>query len=316
MVLNFNQINVFLTVAQKKSFSETAKILHMSQPSVTSQVKALEGQLGTKLLDRDTKHVALTEAGKIFLRYAKKVQSLTDHMQKEISSLSDFPTGKLVTAASLTTGEVIVPLILNTFKELYPKIRINIKIINTEQIIQNILDGILDIGLIEAPYVHPNLEVVPFAIDELVLITSKIFQHPGLNEIRGTATPSLLQETPLILREKGSGTRKVLEDCYKKLGLDKDRMQPYCELGSTEAIKSVVSNNLGVSVISRSAIDRELKLQTLKMYRFEQLDLFRQFYYVHKKVSILPFEVELLIKELSTTKNVNKENIGLFDWEI
>lgn len=260
--------------------------------------------------------MALTEAGKVFLRYAKKIQNLTDSMQKEISSLSDHPVGKLVAAASLTTGEVVLPLILRSFKELYPKIRIDIKIVNTEQIIQNILDGILDIGLIEAPYVHADLEVVPFANDELVLITSAEFQHPHLNEMRGTASPSILQEAPLILREKGSGTRRVLEECYSKLGLDRDRIEPYYELGSTEAIKSVVANNLGVSVISRSAIEKELKLQTLKMYRFEQLDLIRQFYYVHKKVAVLPFQVELFVKELSTTTNLNQLKMEELSWHI
>jgi DNA-binding transcriptional LysR family regulator len=298
--LNYHQVRVFITVAEKKSFSETAKILHMSQPTVTSQIKALEAELNTKLLDRNTKHVELTESGEIFFRYGKEILNLTDLMQKEINSLSDTLEGDLVIGASMTIGEVMLPRFLGAFKQLYPKIRISIEVTNTEQIIAKIRDGILDIGLIEAPVTASDLEVVPFQQDELVLITSPQFHHPLLDERKCTAKPSLLLESPLILREKGSGTRKVLEDGLDQIGLDRNQIHPYLELGSTEAIKSVVEYNLGISVISRSAIEKELKLQSLKMYRFQGLDLIRQFFYVHKKKAVLSIQADVFIKELST----------------
>jgi DNA-binding transcriptional LysR family regulator len=301
--LNYHQVKVFITVAEKKSFSETAKILHMSQPTVTSQIKALEAELNTKLLNRNTKHVELTSSGEIFFRYGKEILNLTDLIQKEISGLSDTLEGGLVIGASLTTGEVMLPQFLGDFKQLYPKIRISIEVTNTEQIISKIRDGILDIGLIEAPIKASDLEVVPFRQDELVLITSPKFHHPLLDENHAMAKPSLLLDSPLILRERGSGTRKVLEDGLNRIGMNLDHIQPYIELGSTEAIKSLVEQNLGISVISRMAIEKELKLQSLKMYRFQQLSLTRQFFYVHKKKAVLPHQAEVFIKELSTNES-------------
>jgi DNA-binding transcriptional LysR family regulator len=300
--MNYHQVKVFITVAEKKSFSETAKILHMSQPTVTSQIKALEAELNTKLLNRNTKNVELTSSGEIFFRHGKEILNITDLIQKEISGLSDTLEGVLVVGASLTTGEVMLPQFLGSFTQQYPKIRISIEVTNTEQIVSKIRDGILDIGLIEAPITASDLKVVPFRQDELVLIASSDFHHPLLDEKYGMAKPQLLLDAPLILREVGSGTRKVLEEGLNRIGMSLDHIQPFIELGSTEAIKSLVEQNLGVSVISRIAIDKELKLQSLKMYRFQHMSLIRQFFFVHKKKAVLPLQAEVFIKELSSSE--------------
>jgi DNA-binding transcriptional LysR family regulator len=246
--------------------------------------------------------VELTVAGEIFYRYIKEIHHLTNQLQKEIDSLSDAIIGDLVIGASLTTGEIMLPHFLGPFKQKYPDIQISIEVTNTNQILNKIQEGILDIGLIEAPSKLPDLEIIPFQQDELVLIASPQFEHSLLDKENQVADVSLLLNTPLILREKGSGTCKILENGLQRKGIDLKQIRPFLELGSTEAIKSIVEYNAGVSVISKRAIEKELKLKSLIMYRFSDLRLVRHFYYVHKKDTVLSRATEIFIKELTMTE--------------
>lgn len=296
--MNEHQLIVFMTVAEKSSFSESAKRLHMAQSTVTAQIKSLESELNTQLFTRTTKHVALTEAGRMLYSHAKNILQTIDQAKKEIDSLTNTVSGPLKIAASLTIGEYVLPKILGTMKQKFPRIQLSMNIMNTEQIIARVRDRLADIGLVEGLVEASDLHLQPFQMDELVLITSPQFNHPSLSEENSTALHDVLLDTPLILREQGSGTRQVLEQRLQEQGVDLTELRPFLELGSTEAVKGAVAENLGVSVISASTIEKELALQQLCAYSISDLNLKRYYYTVTLKSRVHSRPVDCFMQEL------------------
>lgn len=296
--MNENQLIIFITVAEKKSFSESAKRLHMAQSTVTAQIKSLESELKTQLFTRTTKHVALTEAGCILYRHAKDILQTIDRAKIEIDSLKNTVSGPLKIAASLTIGEYVLPKILGRIKQKYPRIQLSMNIMNTEHIIAHVRDRLADIGLVEGLVDASDLDLQPFQMDELVLITAPGFNHRSISTENHTAFHDVLIDTPLILREQGSGTRQVLEQRLQEKGVDLTKLRPFLELGSTEAVKGAVAENLGVSVISASTIEKELALQQLCAYSISDLNLKRYYYTVTLKNRILPRTVDCFVQEL------------------
>ncbi|GAB7386359.1 selenium metabolism-associated LysR family transcriptional regulator [Bacillaceae bacterium] len=284
--MNLDQLKVFHTLAEKRNFSETAKLLHMSQPSVTLQIKALEEKFNAKLFERTTKQVELTEAGKILYHHTSKILHLLHLAEKEIALLVQTVHGELKIGASLTTGEYVLPKALGLFKKEYPKVKLLLEITNSEHIVQRILDDLLHLGFIEAPIFHPQLVVTPFMDDELVVIASRT-APPSLIGERYEITVDELKEVPMILREPGSGTRRVMEDALREQQIDPASLNIVLELGSTEAIKAAVESGLGISIISRSAIKKEEALGTLREVRIKNVSIRRSLYTVYHKERIL-----------------------------
>jgi DNA-binding transcriptional LysR family regulator len=302
--LNYEQLKTFLSVADKKNFSETARVLHLSQPTVTSQIKSLEKKLNTTLFERTTKHVELTPSAKILYRYAKEIVKLSELAENEILSISTTIQGRLTIACSLTIGEYILPQALGKFKENFPHIQMNVDITNTHQILSRIKDHVLDIGLIEAPVEDPELVLEPFMEDELVLIAKPDF----FEQETATINPEELIALPLILREEGSGTRTVMESHLIHAGLNPTDLNLVLELGSTESIKSAVESGLGVSIISKTAIKKELQLKLLKIYPIENMLLNRHFYIVYHRDTVLKPTV---IAFLQSIKDFGKQQKNL-----
>lgn len=296
--MNEQQLLVFMTVAEKSSFSESAKRLHMAQPTVTAQIKSLENELDAQLFYRTTKHVELTEAGHILYRYGKDILHAIDQAKKDIDSLKETVSGSLEIAASLTIGEYVLPKILGNIKKKYPHITLAMHIMNTEQIVTHIRDRRADVGLVEGLVDGADLHLQPFQMDELVLIAAPEFDHPALNKDRERADCDVLLDTPLIMREKGSGTRQVLEKRLTQKGIDPSALHLYLELGSTEAVKGAVAENLGISVISSSAIEKERALEQLCAYSLNGLDLKRYYYTVTLKDRVLPRPADAFIQEI------------------
>jgi DNA-binding transcriptional LysR family regulator len=306
--LNYEQLKTFLSVADKKSFSETARVLHLSQPTVTSQIKSLEKNLNTTLFERTTKQVELTPSAKILYRYAKEIVKLSEIAENEILSISSTIQGRLTIASSLTIGEYILPQALGKFNENYPHIQMNVDITNTHQILSRIKDHVLDIGLIEAPVEDPELVLEPFMEDELVLIAK-----PGYFE---QETPIItlvdLLNLPLILREEGSGTRTVMESHLIHAGLNPADLNLILELGSTESVKSAVESGLGISIISRTALKKELQLKLLKIYPIESMLLNRHFYIVYHRDTVLKPTVMAFLQSI---KDLGKQHKSLLQSE-
>lgn len=284
MALNFHQLHIFYTVAERGSFSAAAQSLHMTQPAVTMQVQSLEDYFGTKLLQRSTKRIELTEAGRTLMPFAQRSIDLIRDTDQAMSTYTKQLKGRLQLGSSLTIGEYILPRLLGPFGQEYPHITISMKVMNTSQIMEDILNHQLNFGLIEAPVNHPDMHMEAVMSDELRLIVSK--DHPLAN--RSSVLLEEVMEYPFVLREQGSGTRLVMEEQLRKKKIDPASMKIVMELGSTGAVKSAVEAGLGISFVSSSSVKHEVTLGLIRMIKISDVKFQRQFYSIYLKSALLP----------------------------
>ncbi|MEK8213264.1 selenium metabolism-associated LysR family transcriptional regulator [Paenibacillus sp. FSL L8-0463] len=282
--MNFHQLHIFYTVSERGSFSAAAQTLHMTQPAVTMQVQALEDYFGAKLFDRSSKKIVLSEAGRTLMPFALRSIQLMRETDQAMSAFTHMLEGRLQLGASLTIGEYVLPRLLGPFGKAYPNISIMMKVMNTSQIMEEINKHQLNFGLIEAPVSHPDMEIEPVMGDELNLIVPS--GHPLADREEVTLEEAL--EYPFVLREQGSGTRRVMEEQLIAKGLDPAAMRVVMELGSTGAVKSAVEAGLGLTIISASSVKHEVTLGLLKIVNLSDTSFKRQFYAIHLKSTLLP----------------------------
>ncbi|KWX81256.1 LysR family transcriptional regulator [Paenibacillus riograndensis] len=282
--MNFHQLHIFYTVSERGSFSAAAQTLHMTQPAVTMQVQALEDYFGAKLFDRSSKKIMLSEAGRTLLPFALRSIQLMRETDQAMAAFTHMLEGRLLLGASLTIGEYVLPRLLGPFGKAYPHISIMMKVMNTSQLLEEIHKHQLNFGLIEAPVSHPDMMIEPVMGDELKLIVPR--EHPLAGKDEVTLAEAL--EHPFVLREQGSGTRRVMEEQLLVKGLDPGAMRVVMELGSTGAVKSAVEAGLGLTIISTSSVKHEVALGLLKIVNIADASFKRQFYAIHLKSTLLP----------------------------
>lgn len=253
------RLQVFYTVAKQLSFTKAAELLFMTQPAVTFQVKQLEEHFNTRLFERSHSRITLTPAGELVLDYAERILNLSAELETRMGEMTGQISGVLMLGASTTIAEYRLPRKLGDFKARYPQVQARLTVANSETIESKVADHTLDVGLIEAPSHHPHLKSIVCCDDELVMICSP--QH-ALSRLQNV-TAAQLAEQPYISRESGSGTRNVVDDYFRAAGVQPEDLHIVMELGSLEAIKGAVEAGLGVAIVSRSTILKELKLQDL-----------------------------------------------------
>lgn len=268
------QFHVFKAVADTRNITLAAKKLHMSQPSISLQIQNLENNYGARFFDRTNKGVTLTRAGKIFYDYVKNILDLLHAAQEELSSLVEDQRGMVYLGATLTIGEYVLPHIIAYMSKIRPDIDFKVKIANTEVISQDVLEKNIHIGLVEGP-VPQNKDCVveSFWQDELVVVVP--YHHPWAE--RNSISLGELSQERMIVREVGSGTRKVMELALKERGFDPSKLNISMELGSTQAIKQVVSAGLGVTIISALTVRRECDQRIFKMLKIQDSPVYRPF---------------------------------------
>lgn len=279
------RLRIFQCVAELCNFSRAAEVLHLSQPSVSQQIQGLEEYFGVRLFDRTSKTVQLTAAGRTL--YAQVEPLLQQHaeVRRAVAGAAGVVSGRLVVGASLTIGEYVLPRAIQPFVLHYPDVDLHVQIENTEQIAHLVSSGALDLGLVEGPVTAGDLVQEAFLEDELIPIAPA--GHPW-QEKASISLADFLTE-PLILREKGSGTRRVMEEALAAAGVNLDRLAVRMELAGTEAIKEAVEIGLGVSVISRWTIRKELRLGSLVAKEITDLPIKRRFWFLYPRGrSLLP----------------------------
>jgi DNA-binding transcriptional LysR family regulator len=270
---NFRLV-VFRKVAEHLSFRKAAEDLFLTQPAVSLQIKALEEDLGVQLFDRAGTHIALTEAGRILHGYAGQVSSLLALAEDEIASLSGNHSGHLALGASTTIAQYILPKLLGDFQKQFPRVHATLMSGNTENIVTALENRKIALGLIEGPARSRDTKTEPFLKDSLVLIVATAHE---LAE-RSSVSCKDLKSAPLLVRERGSGTRRVLELALEKCGIKRSSLNITMELDSSEAIKSAVEAGLGIGFISRWAIAKDLRLNTsFKIVDVDGLNIQRDF---------------------------------------
>ena len=251
---NFRMV-VFRTVAKELSFRKAAEELYLTQPAVSLQIKALEEDLGVQLFDRTGVRIALTAAGESLLGYAEQVHALLVEAEHSVVAFSGEHAGHLALGASTTIAQYVLPRLLGEFRREHPRVEFTLISANTEQIVNAIVEQRIGLGFIEGPARSRDVKTEPFLVDELVLIVPAAHEWAE----RGLIACSELGSTPLLMRERGSGTRQVVEMALAAQGVKRAALQVAMELDSTEAIKSAVEAGLGAGFVSRWAIAKDLR---------------------------------------------------------
>ena len=264
------RLKVFRTVAQHLSFRKAAEQLFLTQPAVTLQIKALEDDLGVRLFERAPKGVSLTPQGSLLLRYAREAADLVAEAEKELASKDGQMSGEFAIGVSTTIAQYVLPRLIGAFLAEHPRVQLSLHSGNTEEIVQLLLGGKAAIGLIEGPARHREVRTEPFMEDELVLIAPADFAFDRL-------TRDQLLSATLLMREQGSGSRRVVEMALEKAGFKLKSFKNVMNLDSTEAIKSAVEAGLGIGFVSRWAISKELELQLIKVAEVTGLRVTRHF---------------------------------------
>jgi len=275
------RLKIFRTVAEKLSFTSAAETLFLTQPAVTLQIKSLEEELGVKLFDRTGGKVRLTEAGAVLLGFAERIAEIYLEAETAIGSLIGEERGKLAIGASTTIAQYVLPRLIGQFLSRHPRLEFSMISANTENIVKALDERLITLGLVEGPIARKDLKTDSFFEDEIVVIAAA--NHELAIGGSSMITISSLAQAPLIMREHGSGTRRVVEDALKKCGLRLSDLKIIMELDSTEAIKTAVEADLGIGFVSRWGLKRETDLGTLKIVNIESLKIKRQFQFVYPR---------------------------------
>lgn len=253
----------------------------MSQPAITSHIKALEEDLGVRLFERTAGRVKLAPAGEKLRDYALEVNRLAQAALSQIGRLNGEQRGRLCLGASTTIAQYLLPRILAEFVQLHPLIEISAVSANTENIVAQVVNRTLHIGLIEGPPGTSELKVEPFIEDEIVVVVRS--DHPFANSQQLNHCPSVadLVKEPLLMREAGSGTRRVVEDALRKAGIPLRDLRTRMELDSSEAIKSGIEAGLGLGFLSRWALRDEPRSIYIAQIRGLEINRLFQFIYPH-----------------------------------
>ncbi|RDH81272.1 MAG: LysR family transcriptional regulator [endosymbiont of Galathealinum brachiosum] len=271
------RLKVFHTVAKLLNFTKAADALHMTQPAVTFQIRQLEEYFNTRLFDRTHNRVSLTEAGQRVYSFSGRIFELYDEMEHSIREMTGDVSGVVTLGASTTIAEYMLPFLLGDFKSKNPEVNIRLKVSNTDGIVSMVENNIIDLGIVEASVSNKNLQVDVCRMDQLVAIMPPNHELAGLDAITGQQIVS----HPFICREEGSGTREVIAEYLQETGI-KEEPNVCLELGSPESIKSAVEAGMGISIMSQSTVQKEIKLNTLVAIPLEP-PLERPFSFVHQR---------------------------------
>jgi len=289
-----HKLKVFCAVAETKSFSQASKLMFLTQPAISLQIRALEEQLGTKLFTRSNKAVTLTETGTILYRHAQKILAAYAAIEKELNEATGLVKGKLLIGASTTLATYYLPNIIVEFKKSYPDILIDFERGNTQNIVDSLLKAKIDLGLVEGEVKDHRIEVEKLESDELLLVVNA--SHPWA-ERQDISIQEIIGQ-PFIMREEGSGTRQIIESALEGAGVNLGDLNIVMYLGSTEAIKTAVENALGISIISGWAVQKEVRFGVLRPLWFQDIRFKRDFSLVYQKKSFRTQPAEKFIELL------------------
>lgn len=277
--INLNNLRVFATVAETGSLSEAAERLFLTQPAVTQQIKHLENHFAIQLLERTNRGVTLTDAGEVLRDYARQIVSLYDELESNLENLRASVSGHLTVGATSTIGGYAVPCSICIFKEKFPEAVLKLKVANLTQISNDLKEGQIDIAIIEGQDLSGPFIKWELATDRLVVIA------PNRKPWAGRTSISIeeFKIQPFIIREAGSGTRQVIEEALASIGIDLSQLNIVVELASVDSIKAAVEAGVGISIMSRLALRKELHTRTLLALELEGLSLEQKIYLAYNR---------------------------------
>jgi DNA-binding transcriptional LysR family regulator len=270
------QLQAFCEVIERKSFSQAAERLGVTQPAVSLQVRALEKRLGTQLLDRSGRRVEPTDAGLRLYRGAQRLLQLEEEIVNDLAEQAGGDlAGSFELGASTGPGGVVMPRLLCEFGQDHPELRIALSVFDTQTVVAHVADRALELGVVGAAPRHRGVEYEPFFRDAVVLACPPGHPFAGrtvpIDELRG--------ET-VVLMQDGAGVRQMIEDELRGVGVRLRDLDVHLELGLQESVTTAVRSSFGVTFISRSSIERDLAAGTLAEARVADLELEREIFLV------------------------------------
>ena len=289
--MNLKQLEAFARVAEAKSFSEAAKILYLTQPTVSAHVASLEKELGVCLLMRSTKEVSLTEEGEILYDYAMQMLELEQQIRERFGSRKK-EGAVLRIAASTIPSQYLLPEIMVRFRERYPGVRLRVMETDSAGAVEQILSRRADIGFAGTVLEEKQCIYIPFYKDELVVI----IPGEGLEGPESAAeTAAWIRRMPVILREEGSGTRKEAQRLLRQMGIELSELNIVASIQNQETIKRSVRNGMGISILSRLAAEDEIRSGVLRAVPLGETGGKRNINLVFDRRSLHSTEAEKLI---------------------
>jgi len=275
-MFNF-RLQVFHSAATNLSFTRAAKELYITQPAVTGNIKELENILGINLFDRGKNGISLTKAGDVLLRYTKQAMEDYKKMEYEIGQLKNSFSGKLKVGASTTIEQYVLPPILVRFNRKYPDIEILLYNNNTMHVEKDVLQHEVDLGIVEGNTGNKEFRYIPFMKDEIVAVAHT--SQPVSKKIQITLEE--FKRMPLIVRETGSGSLDVIISALQKHKIRQKDLNIKMYLGSTESIKTYLTNANCISLISIQAVRKEIAKGEFQIIDIEGLEIVRTFNFIY-----------------------------------
>ncbi len=269
--MKLDALRVFLLVADYEHITRAAEDLALTQPAVSRTVQSLEQEAGLPLFERQGRRIVLTAAGRVMQTYARRILALERELEGSLAALRDLETGEVMISASKTTGVYLLPPVVARFRVLHPHIALQLTILNSHQVIEQVLTWQADIGLIEGDIsaIPPELDREVIATDELVLIMAPTHRWSS----RETVMPQMLGARELLLREQGSGTREVIERAFQRQGV---QVSPLLTVPENETIKQLVMRGVGAAILPALVVQREVMAGDLLRVPIVGLDLHRE----------------------------------------
>ncbi|MPL97933.1 HTH-type transcriptional activator CmpR [bioreactor metagenome] len=277
--MNLKQLESFTLIIESRSFSQAAKKLFLTQPTISSHISLLEKELNTQLLIRTTKDVYPTEDGKKLYTYAKQILNIQNTIFQEFNVKSE-ESNLLTLGASTIPEQYILPEVLPKYIR---KNKSELKILqgDSSEVINKIINKEVEVGLVGTEMENSSLIFEPFYKDKLVIITPVNDKYIKMKE-EGFHVSDLLKE-PIIMREEGSGTRKEIREFLKAHNFDINNLNVIATLNSIEAIKKSVQNNMGISIVSNLSLEDFATDNKVLVFEFEEMDMYRNLYIVRNK---------------------------------
>lgn len=272
-------LSTFVEAAERGGFTAAARQLKITQAAVSQRIQQLETVLKTSLFRREGGRVSLSEAGRQLHQFARRILDLTDEARVAVTGRRGSVTRQLVLASSSVPGQHLLPPILARFSKRHSDVQVKVSISDTDDVLRVLERGEAHLGFVGGVAESPHLEFQPFATDELLLVVSP--RHAWKK--RRKVTPQELIEQPLIQREQGSASRRFLERAMEQAGLSANSLNVVMELGSSETIIESVGEGLGVAILSRRAVQKDVQSGRLHSLRVEGLPLERTLFVVRDR---------------------------------
>jgi DNA-binding transcriptional LysR family regulator len=296
--MDFDQLKSFLEVAKHSSFSRAAEKCFRTQPAISSQIRALEEEVGAKLFDRSGARVSLTGAGKAFQQYAEEVLGARKSIIASIAEMERTPRGEIVVGANEATCLYVLPEVFAEFKRQYPKVSVSIQRAETTRTLESIMDNVVDFGVVSMPVTDSRLTAVVIHRDELVLITAANHPLASLEKVRMEE----IAKYPLVLPKFGR-TRDNIDQLFRERRL---KRHVSMELDSSELLKRFVAADVGVGFIARSNISDELRAGTLAAMNFLDEHVRRELALVYRTDKALS-RAAVAFMEIAVNRKVKKQ---------